>query len=113
MLLLKDSLEPSRIKSIDIWLQYQELCILINKMVLLKNTIIHLEQSKWNLWMWSLAHILTLVLKIMINILNLKLVIMWEYQNIIGLKKCLSLKKVENIVLWKYLEEIVRTFYEK
>ena len=65
----------------------------------------------------------------MINILNLKLVILLEYQNIklflqkvvlqIGLKKLLWLKKVNNAVPGTYVikdlngEEIVGTFYKK
>ena len=65
----------------------------------------------------------------MIKILNLKLVILLEYQNIklflqkvvlqIGLKKLLWLKKVNNAVPGTYVikdlngEEIVGTFYKK
>ena len=65
----------------------------------------------------------------MIKILNLKLVILLEYQNIktflqnitlqIGLKKFLWLKTPKNTVPWTYVvnnfngEEIIGTFYEK
>ena len=65
----------------------------------------------------------------LIKIPNLKLVIMWDYQNIktfllkvrfeIGPKKFLFFKKVENTVPWTHSienlngEEIIRTFYEK
>ena len=88
-----------------------------------------ITQLKWSLLMWNKAHILTLVKKLMINILNLKLVVLLEYQNIkaflrkaifqIGLKKFLWLKKFKNTMPWTYViidlkdEEIVGTFYEK
>ena len=78
--------------------------------------------------MLSQTHILTLVKKLIMKILNLKLVIMLGYQNIktflqkaifqIGLKKFL-IKKVKNAVPWTYVikdlsgEEIVGTFYGK
>ena len=67
--------------------------------------------------------------KIIRKVLNLKLMIMLEYQNIkrflqkamfqIGLKKVLMIKKVKNTVLWKYVisdlngEEILGTCYEE
>ena len=41
-----------------------------------------IEQSSWTPLTLRWVHILTLILKIMIKILDLKLVIMWEYQNI-------------------------------
>ena len=71
---------------------------------------------------------MTLVNKLIIKILNLKLVILLEYQNI---KICLQrlhfnwseedfvIKKVKNTVLWTYVindlnrEEIVGAFYKK
>ena len=78
--------------------------------------------------MQNQGHILTLVNKLMIKVLNIKLVILLEYQNIkkflkkvtpqISLKKFLRLKK-KHIVPWTYVindfngEEIVRTFYKK
>ena len=65
--------------------------------------------------------------KIIRKVLNLKLMIMLEYQNIkrflqkamfqIGLRKVLMIKKVKNTVLWKYVisdlnsEEIVGEYY--
>ena len=79
--------------------------------------------------MWNQTHKLTLVKKLMMKILNLKLVRFLEYQNIktflqkamfqIGLKKFLWLEKVKNIVAWTYVisnlngQEIVETFHEK
>ena len=67
--------------------------------------------------------------KIIRKVLNLKLMIMLEYQNIkrflqkamfqIGLRKVLMIKKVKNTVLWKYVisdlnvEEILGTCYEE
>ena len=69
-----------------------------------------MEESDWNLLMLSRKHILTLILKIMINILNLKLVIIWDYQNIhIFLQKVtqqvMVVKKVKNTVPWTYVVE--------
>ena len=69
-----------------------------------------MEESEWNLLMLSRKHILTLILKIMINILNLKLVIIWDYQNIhIFLQKVtqqvMVVKKVKNTVPWTYVVE--------
>ena len=74
------------------------------------------------------THILTLVNKLMTKTLNLKLVIMLEYQNIktylkkvmfeIGQKKHFVIKNVKNTVPWTYGlndlkgEEIVETFCE-
>ena len=62
------------------------------------------EELKWIQLMYNQAHILTLVKKLIIKILNLKLVIILEYQNIriflqkvtlqIGLKRFLWLKKL-------------------
>ena len=70
-----------------------------------------------------------LIEKIIGKVLNLKLVIMLEYENIKtflqkamlenSLKKFFVIKKVKNIVPWAYIisdlngEEIVGTFYEK
>ena len=67
--------------------------------------------------------------KLIIKILNLKLVIVSEYQNtkkfllkgicLIGVKKYLLLKKFKNTIPWTYVindlngEEIIGTFYEK
>ena len=46
------------------------------------NTTVHIiEQLKWSLLVLKIIHILTFVKKIMIKILNFKLVIMLEYQN--------------------------------
>ena len=63
--------------------------------------------------MYNQAHILTLKKRLMMKILNSKLAILLEYQNIktfsqknifqIGLKKFLSFKKVKNTVLWTYV----------
>ena len=69
-----------------------------------------MEESEWNLLMLSRKHILTLILKIMINILNLKLVIIWDYQNIhIFLQKVtqqvMVVKNVKNTVPWTYVVE--------
>ena len=71
----------------------------------------------------------TLVNTLAIKILNLKLVILLEYQNIktylqkamfqIGLKKLLSLKKLKSTLPWTFTnsdckgEDISGTFYEK
>ena len=71
---------------------------------------------------------LTLVRKLIIKILNIKLAILLKYQNIktflqnvsfqIGLKKFFVIKKVESTVAWTYAindlngEETVGTFYE-
>ena len=41
-----------------------------------------IEQLKWNMFVYNQAHILTLVEKIMIKVLKLKLVILLAYQNI-------------------------------
>ena len=73
-------------------------------------------------------HILTLVKKLIIKILNLKLVILLEYQNIkiilqkvtlqIGLKKFFVIKNVKKYCAVTYVisdlngEEIVGTFYK-
>ena len=73
--------------------------------------------------------ILTLVKKLMMNILNLKLVILLEYKNIktfsqkamfqISLMELLWIKKSKNTVLWTYVindlkdGKIFGTFYEK
>ena len=70
-----------------------------------------------------------LIRKIIRKVLNIKLVVMLEYQNIkiflqkamfqIGLKKCLLLQKLKKTVLWAYVisglngEEISGTFYKK
>ena len=70
-----------------------------------------------------------LIKKLIIKILNLKLVIMLEYQNtktfllkgicLIGVKKYLLLKKLKIPFPWTYVsndlngEEIIGTFYEK
>ena len=67
---------------------------------IVKNTIMHIiAQLTGNLLMQNQTHILTLVKKLILKILNLKLVILLEYQNIkiflqkftlkIGLKKFL------------------------
>ena len=47
MLLLKDLLEPSRIKFLNICLQYQKMCILINYMILLYHSTIKIKPSKY------------------------------------------------------------------
>ena len=97
---------------------------------IVKNTIMHIiAQLTGNLLMQNQTHILTLVKKLILKILNLKLVILLEYQNIkiflqkftlkIGLKKFLWFKKVKNTVPWTYVisdlkgEETVGTFYEQ
>ena len=70
------------------------------------NTAIHIiEQLKWNLQILKIMHKLTIVKKLVIKILNFRLVIMLKYQNIetfllkdilqIGLKKFLWLKKIK------------------
>ena len=67
---------------------------------IVKNTIMHIiAQLTGNLLIQNQTHILTLVKKLILKILNLKLVILLEYQNIktflqkftlkIGLKKIL------------------------
>ena len=66
---------------------------------------------------------LTLIKKLIINILNLKLVILLEYQNIkiflkmvtlqISLKKILWLKKCTYVINDHNGEVIVETFYKK
>ena len=63
--------------------------------------------------MLKVVHILTLAKKLMIKILNFKLLIMLEYQNSktfflnsilqIGLKTFLQLKKLKNKVPWRYV----------
>ena len=71
-------------------------------------------------------HILKLVKKLMIKILNLKLVIMQEYQNTFakdytsnGSEENFVFKRIKNTVPWTYVinslngEEIIGTFYEK
>ena len=79
--------------------------------------------------MWSQAHIMFLVNKLMIKILNLKLEMLSEYQNIkvflqktmfqIGFKKLLWLKKFKNNLLWAYVisdiksKDIVWAFFKK
>ena len=79
--------------------------------------------------MYNQVHTLTLVKKLMIKILNLKLGILLGYQNIkiflqkamlqIGLKRFSLLKKVKSTVLWTYFvsdlkdEEFVGMFYKK
>ena len=56
------------------------------------NTTIHvIEQSKWNVLMLKMIHILNLVYKLMIKIPNLKLVLMLEYQNTFLLKAILQI----------------------
>ena len=47
MLLLKDLLESSRIKFLNICLQYQKMCILINYMILLYHSTIKIKPSKY------------------------------------------------------------------
>ena len=75
-----------------------------------------IEQSKLHLLMLSGVHILTLVLKIMIKVLNLKLATIWERKsknkiflqkitNQIGLEKFSLLKNLKNTVPWKYVIE--------
>ena len=70
-----------------------------------------------------------LIRKIIRKVLNIKLVVMLEYQNIkiflqkamfqIGIKKRLLLQKLKKTVLWTYVisdlngEEISGTFYKK
>ena len=60
-----------------------------------------------------------LVKKVMIKILNLKLVIMQEYQNTNWSKEVFAIKKIKNTVPWTFVindlnvEEIIGTFYEK
>ena len=89
--------------------------------------IYFIEQSKWNRSMLSQVRIFPLMLRIMTQILNSKLVIIWEYQN---RKKNISAKinipnwsekvlVVKNIVLWTYVindlngEEIALKFHKK
>ena len=82
-----------------------------------------ITQVKWNLLK---THLLTLVKKFMIKILNLKLVIFLEYHNIKNIfakgyvpnwsEKDFVIKKVKNSVPWTYvisdldIKEIVGTF---
>ena len=97
LLLLKDSLKPYKIKFINTWLQYvynDKLDDVVNKY---NNT--YNQTIKMKLADVKSMQILILVTKIMKKILNLKLVILLEYQNIkpflkkfapqIGLKKLL------------------------
>ena len=99
------------------------------------NTIIHtIEQLRWHQLMLKIIHLLTqwnctLVKKLLIKILNLKLVIMWEFPSKnkflqrdtyqIGLKKFLWLKNITKIVPWSYVisdligDESIGTFYER
>ena len=95
----------------------------------LTNAIINIiEQSKWNLLMLRQVHILVLKLNIMINTINLKFMIVLEYQFLrIFLQKLNSKMvrwsfwdwQVQITVPWEYViqdyngEEIVGTFYEK
>ena len=66
------------------------------------------------------THILTLLKKLMIKILNLKLVILLEYQNIkVFLEKVTIHIGQKNTIPWTYVindlngEEIIGSFYEK
>ena len=78
--------------------------------------------------MWNQTNILPLIKKLMINILNLKLAILLEYQNKktflqkamfqIGLKTCLSLPKWKILCTGHFIsdlkgKETVGMFYEK
>ena len=67
-------LESKRTKVINIWLQFQKMCILVNQMVQLINTTIHIiKQLKWN------QNIKSILQKVRLKI---------------GLKRFLSLKKL-------------------
>ena len=79
--------------------------------------------------MLNIIRILTLVKKLMIQILNFKLVIIKEYQNTKNIftkrytpnwsEEVFVIKKVKNTVPWTYVindlngEETIGTFYEK
>ena len=74
LLLLNNSLEFSRLKSTNIWPQFQEMCVLddiVNKYNNTYHRTIKMKPTDVNS-----IQILTLMLKIMINILHLKFLIM-------------------------------------
>ena len=72
---------------------------------------------KWSLLTLSQIQILTLMWKIMKKILNLKLLITWQYQNLRIFLLDVTLNKLK--IRWTYIiedingEKIARTFYEK
>ena len=62
------------------------------------NTTIHIiAQSKWSLLMKNQTYILTLVNKLMIKILNLKLLMLLEYLNI----KTFLQKRLQAKLVWR------------
>ena len=101
---LKDLLEPWRVTSTNIWLEYQKnvsvnvLADIFHEWNNIYHTAIKVKPFDVNF-----SAYIDLVQKIMINILNLNLVIRWKYQNTkiflwkvilqIGLKKFLWFKK--------------------
>lgn len=73
-----------------------------------------MEQSKWSLFKLRQRHLLTLVGKTMIKILNLKSITMWEYRNIKHFYKRFHyrwvwrffvIRKVKNTMPWTYAIE--------
>ena len=65
----------------------------------MSTTMYILEQLEWSLLKLKIIHILALLNKLMIKILNLKLVIMLEYQN----TKTFLVKDILQIGLKKFL----------
>ena len=59
-----------------------------------KKTVHIREQSKWSLLVLKHVHALIFMLKIIIKILNLKSMIMWQYQNTEHFYKTLQYKLI-------------------
>ena len=76
----------------------------------MKNSVIaeRFIKTKWGLLMFNQKHTSTLILKTIINILNSKLVIRWEYQNINIFAKGYTPNCLEEVLVLKKFKVLYR-----